>query len=484
MTRLRLITRLVGSLLLLAAAGQPFADEMKKEDQSAFRTADGRMISSSALIKLLKVKLDNRYQDLEIVMLSCESGEFAARAKGAGGLPGTWSVTTAASSSRCGLDTEIAGNRKRKGKDGTDVEGLPVNTPYYVHGFSAQYVKKLLADKNTIGNKALFEYARDKDHNDSGPQYASSGAAADAMTVHGGRKSNHAIVFSTPPSDIAEKLTSELRFALKDAGYDDKEIQLLRGKNAATEKGLSDALDVLRAALDKNPGEEKAYLSISAHGNYDARTVAYADGQANQAGGGVRLSNDHRRVTIFADSAVLQAGLREELPMSGGGFWQDDPTLHRGGPAYLRFTTLNEAFSGSDLAEVFLNGLLAGVVDMGNGSGADYQLDLSDALVDALMPDLMSRGLLDLDFRFAGSADHIRLAGFEDWLDPGFAPLDYGISLGTPLAAFETEVAEPGSIVLALAGFAALVFARGRLRRGRRFVWNYSPDMANFSNRQ
>jgi len=430
--------RVALAAILLGFAVLSCAVETRKEDQSAFELADKTFISSSAFIKLLKEKLDASYQDLEIVILSCESGEFATRAAGQGGLQGNWSVTTATSKDRCGTDTEVAGNQKRKGQDGTDVTGLPIRTPYYVHGFSAQYVKKLLDGKNGVGNKALFEYARDKNHVNSDPQYASSGATADNMTVHGGTKSSHAVVLSTPPSDISDSITTELRFALKGAGYTDAEIQLLRGKAQATLKGLETALDNLRTALDRNPGEEKAYISISAHGNFQERTVAYADGHLNQAGGGVRLSSESPRVTIFTEDPVLVRNLQEDLPKAGGGYWADDPLVKRDGTAALTFTTFRESFSGAppDI-QVYLNGLLAGIVNMGYPLGADYQLDIPDALLDRLMPDLISRGVLDVDFRFANDGDSIQLAGFEDWLDRNFTPLDYGIGIGVPKTSFE-----------------------------------------------
>src|SRR5438132_5451007 len=87
---------LVAVAAFLAPVVGVFGAERAKEDQSAFEMSDGQFVSSSALIKLLKQKLGTSYQDLEIVMLVCESGEFATRAKAkGGGLPGTWSVTTA-----------------------------------------------------------------------------------------------------------------------------------------------------------------------------------------------------------------------------------------------------------------------------------------------------------------------------------------------------------------------------------------------------
>jgi hypothetical protein len=424
-------------MMLLGLAVHASAVETRKEDQSAFKMADGSFMTSSAFIKLLKEKLDNKYQDLEIVLLVCESGEFASRAAAKGGLQGNWSVTTAASKDRCSTDLEVAGNQKRKGQDGTDVTGLPIKAPYYVHGFSAQYVKKLQDGKNGVGNKALFEYARDKNHMDSDPQYTSSGATADNMTVHGGKSSNHAVVFSTPPQDIAVSVTTELRLALRDAGYGAPEIQLLQGKNQATLKGLEAALDTLRTALDKSPGEEKAYINISAHGNYDERTVAYGDGQLNQPGGGVRLSNANPRVTIFTEDPTLLRDLKEELPMSTGGYWADDPLLMRDGPAALTFTTFRESVGGAGEVQLYLNGLLAGTLMMGNSLGADYQLDIPDLLLDRLMPDLMNRGVLDVDFHFVNDGDSIQLAGFEDWLDPDFTPLDYGIGIGAAITSSE-----------------------------------------------
>lgn len=456
--------------LLLVAIGlcavPTFADEKRKEDQSAFRTADGQMISSSALIKLLKEKLDTRYQDLELVVAACESGEFASRAAAKeGGLGGNWSVTTASSSSRCATDTQVAGNQKRKGQDGSDVFGLPIKTPYYMHGFSAQYSKRLLEGKNDVGNKALFEYARDKNHMDSGPQYASSGATADNTTLHGGKKSNHAIVFSSNPTDYADAVTSELLRGLRAVGYDEKkDLQFLSGKMQATQKGLEAALEKMRAALDQNPNEEKAYLYISAHGNYDERTVAYADGKLDQAGGGVTINSINRRISIFADNPVLWDGLKEELPSAGGGYWADDPLLQRGGPTYLSFTTFSEFFAGPTLVQVLIDGLPAGVVSMGNPLGADYQIDLSDALVDQLLPELMSSGALDIDFLLPGDADHVQLAGFQDYLDAGFTPLGYGIGIGTPLSSTET-VAEPGTLALMSTTLCCLLIRIGRRRR-------------------
>lgn len=447
------------TVTLLALAGQTMADETRKEDQSAFKMADGIFMSSSAFIKLLKEKLATVYQDLEIVMLVCESGEFATRAAGRGGLQGNWSVITASSKSRDGTDTQVAGNRTRKGQDGTDVTGLPIKSPYYVHGFSAQYVKKLLEGKNTVGNKALFEYARDKNHVDSDPQYASSGATADNMTVYGGAKSSHAIVFSTPPDEISAAVTIELRDALRRAGYKAEEIQVLRGKNQATRQGLETALDNLRTALNRNPGEEKAYINISAHGNYDELTVAYRDGQLDQPGGGVRLNNANPRITMFTEDATLLRGLTEELPKSTGGYWADDPLLMRDGPAALTFTTFRESFGGATAVQVYLDDLFAGTLSMGNSLGSDYQLDVPDALLDQLMPSLMSDGLLDVDFHFANGSDTIQLAVFEDWLDPNFRPLDYGIGIGAAVTSVEFALPDSGGFSLIACGLGVVLLA-------------------------
>lgn len=476
--RWRSLTLGAALALIFLAGGEAWAAEERKENQSAFSTADNQVISSSALIKLLNRTLDNRHQDLEVLIGVCGAGEFATRAKAAGGLQGNWSVTTSAARDKlCNVGrTPDAEDIPQKGQDGSTVAGLKIGERFY-HGFEAQYVKKLLADKNTVGNKALFTFGRDKNHVNTNPQYQSSGELADNMTVHGGKKSNHALFFSSTGDERLETLTDSLYDALKATGYNDGDIELLRGTGApagkvdarATKAELELALGRLGVKLNENPGEEKAFIYVEAHGNYQQRTVAYRDGQLDQGGGGVILSNALSTVEVFADEPFLLSGLMEELPKAGGGFWADDPVLQRGGQPYLTLTTYLESFAADADVEVLLNGLPVGILRMARNA-TDYQIDLSDTLLDQIMPALLSEGILHLGFRFASDGDMIQLAGLQDYLDPNFAPLDYGIGIGSLVRGFQTLAApEPGSLALILIALLAVLLSA----RARRLGWGH-----------
>lgn len=445
----------------LAASLQTVADDTVKEKQSAFVTADDKAISSTALVKLLNRKLDGKYQDLELVITSCSSGEFATRGAG---LKGNWSVSTGSASNRNCVDGQAEGEDiPQKGQDGTEVSGLKVGDDYY-HGYAAQYVKKLQEGKNTVGNKALHEFGRDKNYRNTQPQYNSSNAVADAMTVHGGAKSNHAIVVSTPTRHGAA-ITDGLYEALKGAGYTDGDIKLLRGDGApagnvdarATEAEFEKALDEMRVELDKHVGEEKAYVYVEAHGSYALRTVAYLDGRRGEAGGGVLIADHNPGVLVFADDAELVAAWQEELPRAGGGLWSDLPFLQRHGSPYLAFSTLTESFFGTSHAQVFVNGLFAGDVLMGNPLGADYQLSLADTLLDAIMDDMLASGSLRIDFRLPEVTDFFRLAVLEDYLDADVLALDYGVTLGAVLGGAERLVAVAEPLPGALLGLGLLL---------------------------
>lgn len=164
------------------------ANPTKSERQSSVKMGpdkNGPRLSSSALIKLLNIKLKGAYEDLELVFKVCYSGEMARRAAREttdGGLRGEWSVSTAADRHHVS-ENEVTNDRIFE-----DKEGLPYNGVYY-HGYAAQYIKELKAKGNTVGNKALHEKAKAENAFEQNPQYASSGAAADNMTVHGGTKS-------------------------------------------------------------------------------------------------------------------------------------------------------------------------------------------------------------------------------------------------------------------------------------------------------
>ena len=458
------------ALLSLSSSVHAIQPEPRKESQSAVVLGSGEILSSSALIKKLNTKLDNKYQDLEVVVHACQSGEFAARAKGAGGLQGTWSVSTSTDlSSNCNVRvaTEIF-----RGK-----QGLKVGESFF-HGYHAQYIRKLKSDAATAGNKSLHEFAEENRQQVGGdPQYESSGEAADNMTVRGGKSSNHAIVASGR-SVLIRKLDDELVLTLKAVGYTDETITYLTARRTRTlsdgstsddaysEASLDKALDQLRTDLDKHPGEEKAFLYFSGHGSYELRTVAFVDFDGRTPQSGFRITAATPGFDLFADAPELIAGLQEELPHPEGGFWADDPLLQRPGLPYLAFSTESESFASQSDVQVFLNNLLVGTLFMGNADGGDYLLHLGDDLLQFLLPDILASGRLGLSFALPSSADFFRLAVEADYLSAEKPHLmGYGVRLGSIIGS-EYPVSEPGLTVVLFTGL-GMLFAAGLRARCR-----------------
>ena len=429
-----MLTWVLAIVALTAFAAHPATAQGKKEQQSAFGDNGGTVISSSAFIKLLNEKLDGKYQDLELVFATCQSGEWASRSAG---LKGSRSVSTSTDEKHLCEDSAHA-----KGTTIGGIAGLDLGAKTF-HGYMAQYVKKLLADKNTVGNKALHDAAEaNRAVKGDDPKYASSGAAADAMTLHGGKKSNHAIVFAAA-GFIA--LNDALVDALKGAGYTDDTITYLgssvkaTGGNA-TKAELEKAIDKLRVDLDKNPGEEKAYIFVTAHGSYEERTVAYRIGQFEQPGGGVIVSSTNRVVDVTVDDPITIASLQDGLRQAGGGVWGSLPEIQRAGPAYLSFTTAEELFELPRLVGISLNDLSLGALLIGgNPTGVDYQITIPDDLLDQVMPDILADGFLRLAFDMLGG-ESFRFAVPEDARLGGD-----GIRIGVLMA---PAVSEPGAFAL------------------------------------
>lgn len=475
----RLYFAALGMLSLLATSAFADPPEVKKEKQSAVVTGSGEVISSSALIKKLNTKLENKYQDLELVFSSCSSGEFATRAKGANGLTGTWSVSTSTDTGHRCVDT-VSRKETRGGK-----QGLKIGETFF-HGYQAQYIKKLRSDAATAGNRALHEFAEANKHQTGDdPNYESSGQAADDMTVRGGKTSNHAIVSS---SAGFTKLNDEVVVVLKAAGYTDATVTYLTGTRqrdvtdgsksdgAFSEAAFDKALDDLRKELDKNPGEEKAFIYFSTHGSYGDRTVAFADLDDGLPGSGFLVANATPTFDIFADSPELLVGLQEEQPLPGGGFWANDPLLQREGQPYLAFSTASEFFSDAAEVEIFLNDLLVGTLPMGNPDGSDYLIGLADELLNSLMSDIASRGLLSLSFVLPSDADFFRLAVEADYLSADKPQLfDYGVTIGSVIGS-EQSIPEPGTSALLVIGLTALVGMR-RCARVRARPGSPSPSV-------
>lgn len=434
----------------------------KKELQSYLSFDGGGTLSSSEMVKKLNDKLGGQYEDLEIVFQVCGSGEFASRAAG---LMGQWSVSTATDAKhKCSIGV----TETTKPFDGGP-DGLKIGDRHF-HGYTPQYIKKLQEGKNTVGNKALHDHAEANRHQKGDdPKYASSGAAADAMTVHGGKKSNHAILGLTAGYVAVDDALSD---ALKAAGYTNDTITKLaqRGEDLDgrfTKKNFDKALDDLRKELDKNPKEEKAYIYFVVHGSIEERTVAFLTGGGGPGAGWV-ITEETPGFDIFTDEPELHVALKEELPMDGG-FWADDPLLKRVGDPFLSFTTVDEAFAADAHVEVVLGGLSIGSVEMGHAAGSDYTLSFADEILSLLIPEIMSAGALTLDFLLPSSGDFFALATEADWLAREDV-VDYGVRLGREVGPSLVPVPLPLSAPLLAGGTLVLLLMgrpRGPRRRGR-----------------
>lgn len=420
----------------------------KEEVQSVFYDKDEKELTSSELVKLLNKKLDGVYQDLELVITSCFGGEVASRAKS---LKGDWSVSTASDAEH--KNTTVAG--EVKGAGNFKIGGSTFN------GWLPAWIDKLNKEGNKIGNKDLAAYAtaeKDKVRSGSNPQYASSGKTADDTTLHGGKKSNHAILFQTTGY---LKVLDGMVGALKSAGYTDAEINRIPDGSETWAK-FEEALDDLRKKLDKNPKEEKAFINLEVHGGAESRTVSYAPGKEGQAGGGAVLTSADPGFTMTVSNSAVLATLGEELLKPGGGVYGDDPELTRFSPATLRLSTFEEHLAGPTAVGLTLNGLSIGSLLMGASGGADYRIAIPDEVLSQVMGDVMSTNTLQLGFSFASGSDWIRIATPEDWADPGTAAMDYGVGIAANCCGTTVPVPEPATWMLMGIGLAALPLVRRR----------------------
>ena len=450
--------------LLASGSVAASAEQVKQDLQSLFVTVDRINVTSSKLMKLIRTDIGNTWQDLEFITTSCKSGEFVTRAAGAGGLPGTWSVDTASDTTHC--TTEFS-------------------TPGPKIGWPGNYVTALAADTKA-GAKPVFDAAKKNSAFPAdNPQYGSSGAAADAFSVHGGKSANYALIFntSTLAAGFRNQLAQRLYRSLLAAGYTDTPkadtIEYDAGDKLPDPPGFTDKTATYQSFLDSmkllgtqmksgTPAETKVYIFAEAHGGIAERTVSYLDGQLGKPGGGTIVSNASPTVTLLADNPDVVAGLKQQVPKTGGGFWADDPTIERVQSPFLTFSTLSSHFVGAALVSVSLDGILIGQVDMSDPLGGDFQLSLSDETLNALFPIIDATGRLTAEFALPDSADQFQLATPEDWLLPGSDSLDYGIGIGFAVESRLEDVPEPGALPLLAGALAAFsVF----LRPGRRNPW-------------
>ncbi len=454
---------------LLAGISFPFSAGALTVTRSYIETSDGKKVFDDAFVKLLRDKMDTRYESLEVTVFSCFSGGFAEMAADAkNGLQGTWSMTTSRNK-KYALNT-LGNSRKILLQSGaTSIEPLKVGD-FYFHGFKPQYIKALLENPK-ITNKNLYEIAEKNDHKTGYPLYVSSGKSADEKTLHSGTKSNHALIFSPVSGTVSTYLMPKLVEALEGTGYDaEKEIDFAYGsakgmdigKEAGkkkvtrntTLKDLNEALDAINKKLETNPGKEKAYIAINAHGNTEKRIVPKKENnEENQPAQGSFVTPSSGGWTIELDDE-FRFSLVEEVSNGSGDLIFDDPYYRRVSSAQFLLTTFQESVSGS--VEIFLDGLSAGLLPMFNAGGRDYSLDLNDVFLADLAPHLEDN-LLDVTFAFAGEDDFFQLATEWDFDLNHFQFFShYGMGVSAGACEGAAIVPEPSTLILWIVGVVAL----------------------------
>ncbi len=335
-------------------------------------------IWDDAFTKLVKDKLNGRYQNLQVVVGACGSGGFATEAKsGANALGGNWSVSTS-------RGTRAETTTQQDSEKNSGESGLKIGDSYY-HGWTPQWIKKLKSDKAAT-SKTLADCAKKHDHRIGDPKFE-KGGTGDESKIHDGAMSNHAIIWSPARSKIDREVMSALYDQLDDAGYDDGTIDYaydsFGGQNVndnpvdhdATKGNLETMLTAMGTALNAHNGQEKAFIWINAHGNTEKRKVEKDEkappkepgqGQNYLPGTGPDLDLDQEFVSLLLEDVAV-----------------NDPEAQRQGPATVQVTTFQEAFAGP--VAVLLDGVHAGFLFMlGSPLGAHYEMDIADPALLAL----------------------------------------------------------------------------------------------------
>ncbi len=221
---------------------------------------------------------------------------------------------------------------------------------------------------------------------------------------------------------------------LLDTRKGDSDPKFLNVDRNANYQDLVNALDAMRTKLDQNEYKEKAYIAIvGTHGGWAPLTVAYAGSEKSMGfpGDGRMLTYPSGYVDVDTESNFLEC-LMEEVPSSGGGFWQDDPDVERGCPPFICYGTSSENFAGPPVVNIYLNShFLTQDTLNGSPSGGDYSISIPDDVLDMIFPEAQADSFLSVGFEFVAPGDSIRLATDSDfYADSTASRLYYGVSLG------------------------------------------------------
>ncbi len=467
--RRRLCRILAVAVCVFLVVNIAYGGRRERRRQSSFRTADRpgfgsqrdrNKISSSLFVRMLNEKLRGKYQDIEIIINSCHSGEFIEAASDPNhGLQGEWSIMTAAEHGRtAGVTSQDTA--QAEGIDGDNHDGLETDEGFY-HGFKPQVIKAIKDEGNGITNEEIFRRARDRNHREfrgQNPRYAASSEDANNMTIHGGRRSNHAIMFSQPASE-GQVLAPEMYEALKAAGYSDDDIEFLYGDadgdpppvdphvdGPALKANLEAALDALAEKLALHEGNEKALIWIDAHGRYEYADVAYQDEEpTGQANGGETSSGPTHDSDIPVDPNMRKDLEEETWSESDEAYLRDDPMLQKTAEPEIFFATSHEDFKGQDqpIISVFANKILVGTVELENSSsGAEYFLPIDDRAMVRLLGTLGNDSNLRITLDWGDSAGTIRFGTPEDiWYNPDYTNGYYGVGIAVEMDSY-MEAAE------------------------------------------
>ncbi len=422
------------SFLFFEAVVSYGSDADLTENHSFVWTGDKKHLFDDAFIKKLNDRLDTNYEDLGLVFFTSFDGAFVREAMvGSTGLEGRWSFASATDTLT--RATIWRSTRQYKEIDGRQVEGLKIGT-WYFHGYLPQYIK-ITKEYGLPGPRAkeIADAAKDDNCDEQKGEYSSSGPDADSTYLHGGTRSNHAIIFVGrihPICRIMRLLTGELYKALLGIGYTNSTIDCCFSNEddhplvdrKGNDEDLNNALDDLNRALLEHPGEEKALIVISGHGGRERRKT-----EKEPNGEGKLYSVDHNSLSLELDSVFIEY-MKEEITA-------DDYYIRPTDSVRILITTREESVSGP--IGLRLNRFYAGEITLNNSpSGSDYKFAVPIAAIEHIAPDLDT---LCIEFDFASPDDFFRVATDTDfYTTPDYPWYHYGIGV---CVAIVSAVVEP-----------------------------------------
>jgi hypothetical protein len=454
-----IVAVLTGSLL--GVAGSAPADQIEIRGISFTVLEDGQQKSYSwaKVVQDLNTYLSDA-QQVNIYNSLCRSGlliEAAQRPKT--GLKMPWVIGTAVDSTQ--LATGVTGKDENppgrlKGSDGEFYGSYTAYLTKYLQSAPTSTVKQL-------HDKAAADVKADPELKPDSPQYAKTGN--DGMTLYGGTKSSHALVFAGSLTDIrdteetpADDMTSALK-AIKQLNSVQYYVHnFTKGGNIdgpGTSTNWTTALKNLQTQVQANKGQEVVDLFLLGHSFSSQANATPAPNAIPDAGRqGIVIVNAGNGIPFKLDIAMTAEFWRELAQDVTG----HDPSLIRGAQPEFFLGVSESSMAGS--FSVAIDGLSVGTFFIGsNPNGALLDVPLSDSFLANLIKLHGQDSSLELEFTLA-SSDTMRLALENDiYFNPDYQFGEYGTGLKVVVAQTATTP-EPSGVVLAMIGAAFLPLVR------------------------